>query len=453
MQKSRRSESGAGLRKRLYDAAFEYKRGKLWKKLWDSELFSVRLSDGKIGYVCVMGKAGTLNAVALYVGDEGIGSLRKMASSDEVSRMCDRQELMLSQDCLMCSFETMDMLRDSERKELRAYCQENGVALRGKNACPHFERYRPCCIPWTMAGERDQRHLLEALEACMDVVERLKTETPESLGILSTPDFTGDVPLLERTDGGYAWGRTTLPSPHPVTYPEGKIAGATAKRVLRRKKRGGEWSVDIFVAPEAVSDEAQGDELVTEPVEAPYFPLMMFATDMRTGELMGYTMARREEYVERFSEYFGQLLVDVGRPDRLVVCNERAERFCRGIAGQVNVKVEGRDLIPELEEAIAGLYGSAGASGYDDYGDYGDFDDVPVGHGDFVVYDGGHDGFGDNGTDQGFGDMIAMLSDPAMIQAVPDDLLQELHDMAEMTGAFPPVVVANVKRELNARGL
>ena len=34
----------------LYDLAFQYKETRLWKKLWDSELFAVKLDDGSIGY-------------------------------------------------------------------------------------------------------------------------------------------------------------------------------------------------------------------------------------------------------------------------------------------------------------------------------------------------------------------------------------------------------------------
>ena len=42
----------------LYQAAFEYKRTKLWKKLWDNDIFALRLSDGRIGYINVMGRLG-----------------------------------------------------------------------------------------------------------------------------------------------------------------------------------------------------------------------------------------------------------------------------------------------------------------------------------------------------------------------------------------------------------
>lgn len=40
---------------RLYELAFEYKKRKLWKILWDLQLFGVKLSDDRIGYISIMG--------------------------------------------------------------------------------------------------------------------------------------------------------------------------------------------------------------------------------------------------------------------------------------------------------------------------------------------------------------------------------------------------------------
>ena len=56
---------------RMYELAFQYKKTKLWKKLYDSEIFALKLSDGEIGYCCVMGMAGQVNAISLYVGEKG----------------------------------------------------------------------------------------------------------------------------------------------------------------------------------------------------------------------------------------------------------------------------------------------------------------------------------------------------------------------------------------------
>ena len=67
---------------RLYELAFEYKKRKLWKILWDLQLFGVKLSDDRIGYISIMGAAGEHCALGLYVGDEGMESFRTIARAN-----------------------------------------------------------------------------------------------------------------------------------------------------------------------------------------------------------------------------------------------------------------------------------------------------------------------------------------------------------------------------------
>ena len=50
----------------LYDVAFRYKKSGLWKKLWDNEVFAIRLDGDETGYVCIMGGTG-LSADGAYV--------------------------------------------------------------------------------------------------------------------------------------------------------------------------------------------------------------------------------------------------------------------------------------------------------------------------------------------------------------------------------------------------
>ena len=53
---------------KLFELAFIYKKTKLWKMLWDSEIFAVSLPNGEIGYCCVMGAIGEHGALALRTG-------------------------------------------------------------------------------------------------------------------------------------------------------------------------------------------------------------------------------------------------------------------------------------------------------------------------------------------------------------------------------------------------
>lgn len=61
---------------KLYQLAFALRKAKLWRSLYENELFAVTLSGGEIGYCCVMGSVEEHLALALYRGSKGLDSLR-----------------------------------------------------------------------------------------------------------------------------------------------------------------------------------------------------------------------------------------------------------------------------------------------------------------------------------------------------------------------------------------
>ena len=67
---------------RLYDLALNYRKTKLWKALYDSEFFAVSLSNGQIGYCCVMGFLGEHIALALYIGARSLDRYRLVQKMD-----------------------------------------------------------------------------------------------------------------------------------------------------------------------------------------------------------------------------------------------------------------------------------------------------------------------------------------------------------------------------------
>ena len=52
------------------------------KKLYDSQIFAIRHSDGQLSYCSVMGHSGDHLALALYPGESGLHSLISIYNSD-----------------------------------------------------------------------------------------------------------------------------------------------------------------------------------------------------------------------------------------------------------------------------------------------------------------------------------------------------------------------------------
>lgn len=108
---------------KLYQLAFEYKKTKLWKILWDTQVFAVKLSDGNMGYISIMGMAGEHCALALYIGADGLDSFRTIAKANQfMMAPMEFQESLLQQNCLQCVFEGKDVLSEEEREEAKKLC-------------------------------------------------------------------------------------------------------------------------------------------------------------------------------------------------------------------------------------------------------------------------------------------------------------------------------------------
>ena len=207
----------------LYDLAFQYRGTKLWKKLYDSDIFAVRLPDGKIGYCTVMGNLGDYIALGLYVEAKGWQSYRQMASMNELHMAPqDLGELLNLQDCMQCLFENRAEMDPEDVAEVQANARRLGISLRGRNTYPHFLRFRPGYVPWSIDDEVEQGYMASALAAAAEVARRLKKAADkEALG-LAPIEEGGQVPLLEppsEEGGGWRWSTTELAPPPPRGTP------------------------------------------------------------------------------------------------------------------------------------------------------------------------------------------------------------------------------------------
>jgi hypothetical protein len=149
----------------MYELAFQYKQTKLWKRLFDSDLFAVKLSDGEIGYCCVMGFLGEHIALALYVGDEGFQSYRELAFRDAPDfsepdfNSLFEASWALRQVCLQCSFENKDDLEEWDAEEVRKYAKAHKIHLRGAHSYPNFVKYARYRMPGGIGEPEEERRI------------------------------------------------------------------------------------------------------------------------------------------------------------------------------------------------------------------------------------------------------------------------------------------------------
>lgn len=342
----------------LYDLAFAFKKARLWKKLWDSQLFAVAHSDGSIGYCCVMGRAGKHLALAVYPGPEGLHAYRMMSLDWDDLEPYEMKEKALSQDCVMVSLQNKIELQQEEQEALAAYCADRGVTLRGQKACPQFERFRPLHHPWFLDDPRDILHMKEALMAALDVSRRLETRDAAALGFTDGPPYEREIPLLTLQKKRYAWRLLSLPPPLQLTYPSiGIPDDITMKRLKSAKKTALDWAACIFMNPEPSVDEAHRDPVTNRPLKAPAYPMLLMILEKQSSMILGMPMSPDpQDYLRLFTKGLVDLMVKQGRPRRILVRDERTYALLQQICPQIGVQLKRVELIEMLEEALSAYH-------------------------------------------------------------------------------------------------
>lgn len=349
---------------RLYELAFAYKKAKLWRVLWDNEIFAVRLSGGRIGYCSVMGAAGEYCALALYVGGRGFQTYRTLASGSFKGPDPAFQEVLLSQDCLQCAFENKDELSDAEIEGVRRYARAHGIALRGRFAFPQFVRYQPNRLPWPLMGEEGQADLCEALAAGLEVARRLAEQSKEGLGLRELNDDAESVPLLERRGAGYVWSRTGLPDAAPASYPVPSVVNDISAAKVKRMRKTGIWECQILRFPQPVQDS---------PEEAPYFPVLLLAVDSGAEYMLPVELsAHYDEEPEELLELFAQALLNENAcPAALRAQDERTFALLQEFCSKAGIRLRQGGDLPALEDAKSSLMEHFGAvDGLDEEPDF-----------------------------------------------------------------------------------
>lgn len=337
---------------RLYDLAFAFRREKLWKRLYDSELFAVTLSNGEIGYCCVMGRLGEHLALAVYIGERGLDSYRCLQEMSYVPmNALQAQEFMLSQYCLQCSLEIKDELSPQELAGVRGYGKARGITFRGANAFPKFMKYLPAHYPWPIHGTDDVQLLCEALTAALEVSEKLAVASKYSLGFTEGPANGRAIPLLTPEDQGFDWRMCQLPPQRPASYPEPMLRNELlTARLKRQKRRSGIWECDVVMFPQATFEDEYNE------AAAPVFPYMLLAVEQRT------EMAIPTEVVPSYEEGAEELLLAIGNrmlengvPAEIQVINDRTYALLKNLAAALGIRLvlkQESELLDSMEEDL-----------------------------------------------------------------------------------------------------
>ena len=362
---------------KMYDLAFQFKRTKLWKQILESELFAVRLSDGEIGYCCVMGIGGEHIALSLYVGAEGFRSYRELVfrETDMFTEgfSASDAEAAFRQVCLQCSLENKDDIEDWQALEVREYAKAHGISLRGGHSFPSFSKHARYCIPWPIRGGEDERRICEALEAAVALAKLLEGREKADLGIAPVYEDTKTLPLLVPGMLGYNVSRTDAPGEWIPSYEP--PAGIDPERVaeIRKLRKKGVYACELFRIPTMIGPDSGAEE-------APSLPTLLLCVDTKSGFMVATRpVTDYNARPETLRDMFLDTLVNNKEcPRALKVRDEEVrtllEDFCMKAGILLSVDNELPALDAAREQILGALFGGMDGLAEDDDEDDDGFD-------------------------------------------------------------------------------
>lgn len=414
-------------RDRYYELAYAFRDTKIWKQLYEEELFAVKLPSedgGRIGYCSVMGRNGEHMSLAVYVGAEGFTSLRKLLALTEQETVGPADYL--TQDCIQCSLEQRDQFPPQELDAVRAFCRKTDRPFRAP--LPKFTRFYPCCVPWEVTDEADWKAIETALLVLVKLSETIRRDgkaalglhpvavglegdsyVPEQLGLFGNVPTDGEVtvPLYSLVNGELRTERIPLPpyTEKSLAAPAEPDDAVMAK--LKRKPKKGVYECEIIRLPEP------------QEGEPPYLPAVLITV---TGE--GFL---REPSIGQGAVYDpDQLLNDFidglgdSCPKAIKVRTEETKNLLEPFCKKANILLAHSDRLEHLDEAVDYMMSDLWGDEEEDEGD----------------------------TEDDVNDIIQMISEMSVAQMreMPGFILDQILDAAEF---FPPEIISKVRK---ARG-
>lgn len=292
---------------RLLETAAEFLRARCWEWMGDTNIFGVQDPDnGEVGYCCVMGNAGELFGLGVYLGSMGLLSYEMVASG--VLKPGDI-EVLSYQRCLMVDFEDRSALRPYDLELIK----RSGLKFRGRKSWPRFTSYLPGYVPWKLT-EQEARFLTIAIQQALSVAFRFKQDDT----LLDSPDpgeiFFVRVPANE--SGAQTWTDQWL-EPAAVEVEDYALDSLEEVRLQRIGKRvsrhPGTWEIDIFLGPMLIGER-------TNPEDRPYYGRVFLCVDQDSFFILDSNVAAPSDGLAGFRIRFIQLLeTHLAVPEKILV--------------------------------------------------------------------------------------------------------------------------------------
>ena len=200
----------------MLDAAFRFRETEAWKKLDDSNVFAVRLSDGQTVYCSIMGNGGEHHSLGIYIGENGFSTYLRIFMDNDGSFMSNMHLATLF-DCINCDYMQAKDIEEDVKKAIRKYADSHGVKIPRKHGWIDFTRHTPYRGQWCITDKNDAMIAEEALRAATFLANELAKKGYEEVGFdayhdYPTPKGGKKIPLIVQDGDSYTIQSTLTPA-------------------------------------------------------------------------------------------------------------------------------------------------------------------------------------------------------------------------------------------------
>ncbi|WP_010251908.1 DUF7309 domain-containing protein [Acetivibrio cellulolyticus] len=322
--------------KRLYEAAVRFKETECWNWIADIDIFGVENIDThEIGYCCVMGNAGQVFGISIYVGDDGLKSYM-----DTLYPNVPFDDLGYIQNCITMYFED----RESLNREDLNIIKQLGLKFRGKKQWPQFRNYKPNYFP-SQISKSEVKYMAYALEQIVNVALRCR----EDEELLKPEDENKILVRASRVENKKVlWEDKYINLDLEENNNEyEKVNEIALKRIKdNRLRKTGVWEVDFFNAPAMVKESGR-----------PFYPLMFMIAEAESGVMLDMKMTSDfEGYIGEFRDEFIDLLARNKQiPEVIVVQRKKAFQMLEPISLKLGIELQTVEELYSIQEFRKGL--------------------------------------------------------------------------------------------------
>lgn len=279
----------------LYEAAIAFRDLRPWEWMYDSDLFGVEdPMTGEIGYCCIMGNAGQVFGLGVYLGEEGFKTYLAMANMPDDLPFCDTAAIALDQRMLMVEFVDRKELQEPDLAQIKAL----GMKFRGRRQWPKLRDYRPGFVPWFLNPDQT-RFLTLALQQAVDVATRCKDDE----AILGDEERGMLIRTASRKNGDGQWTDRYQPSKELTVqfFPSKDPLSARVKKAQKELP----WKSTTLLYLLQYNRTAVEEK---DQYDRPHIPKIAVWIDDASGMILGFDLISPKQAMEQIeAAFFNQL--------------------------------------------------------------------------------------------------------------------------------------------------